>query len=503
MPSQRLSGWCAGRFPTAVFALGLALSVATPGVAADFTVDDTADRIDLNPGIGGCATTAGTCTLRAAIQEANALAGTHTITLPAGLYRLTIPGKVEDAAATGDLDITRQLDIIGAGAGTSIVDGNGLDRVFDVLGGQVTISGLTIRGGSADLDNPESSGGGVRVWSTAVSLDLERCEVVDNLANIGGGIFGFSGSVLAVLDSLIANNEAADLGFTNARGAAIYTEGEIDVEGTTVMANRGVITPGTGAIQALDSNVSITNSTVAKNQVGGFASHNSNVDIVNATIVDNQLGLWFTSFNDTHSLSVKNTILADNGPDCSVQSPPPALLDFAGEHNLDSDGTCPWDGSPNDLPNTAPQLGPLLTNGGIGPTFVPLVGSPVIDAGNNSTCEASDQRDAPRPLDGDGTDGATCDIGAVEFLPCVTAVPDLVVENLPPLDSAFTATACFSVTLGPGLSILNDGGLVVRARDLLVLRNGVEVHAGGLLTLVRDPAAGSGIALPGVIQRPD
>src|SRR6266567_1486409 len=98
-----------------------------------------------------CAT-AGTnpvCTLRAATQASNANSGTDTISLPAGVYTLTIAGRNEDAAATGDLDITDAVTIAGAGAGSVIIDGNGIDRVFDVFAnGTTTISGVTIRNGN-------------------------------------------------------------------------------------------------------------------------------------------------------------------------------------------------------------------------------------------------------------------------------------------------------------------------------------------------------------------
>ena len=74
------------------------------------------------------------CTLRAAIQEANALAGANTITLSAQTYTLTIQGFNEDNGAQGDLDIKSNLTINGAGAGSTIIDGNSIitsDRVLD------------------------------------------------------------------------------------------------------------------------------------------------------------------------------------------------------------------------------------------------------------------------------------------------------------------------------------------------------------------------------------
>ncbi|MGZ6070666.1 MAG: hypothetical protein ACXWK8_05580, partial [Myxococcaceae bacterium] len=86
-------------------------------------MDSTADAVDAAPGDGTCRTAAGTCTLRAALQEANAHAGPDSVLLPAGTYTLTISGPAEDAAATGDLDITDDLLLVGAGASSTIVDG--------------------------------------------------------------------------------------------------------------------------------------------------------------------------------------------------------------------------------------------------------------------------------------------------------------------------------------------------------------------------------------------
>jgi hypothetical protein len=39
---------------------------------------------------------------------------------------LTLAGAGEDFAATGDLDITDSVTIIGAGAGSTVIDGGGL-----------------------------------------------------------------------------------------------------------------------------------------------------------------------------------------------------------------------------------------------------------------------------------------------------------------------------------------------------------------------------------------
>ena len=78
-------------------------------------------------------------------MEANALPGADYITVPQGTYSLTIGGANEDAAATGDLDITDDLDILGADERSTIIDGGGLDRVFEIFGPTVVgVSGLTL-----------------------------------------------------------------------------------------------------------------------------------------------------------------------------------------------------------------------------------------------------------------------------------------------------------------------------------------------------------------------
>ena len=99
----------------------LALAPAS-GFAATFVVDDTTDAVDVAAGDGTCATAAGSCTLRAAIQETNALAGSDAITLSAGEYVLAIPGSDEDEAAAGDLDVTGSLSVTGAAAASTIID---------------------------------------------------------------------------------------------------------------------------------------------------------------------------------------------------------------------------------------------------------------------------------------------------------------------------------------------------------------------------------------------
>lgn len=111
------------------WALALGAPLAAP--AASFVVNSTEDLVDLAPGDGECNAlpTGGprTCTLRAAVQESNALAGDDLVVLPAGTCRLTLPAVAEDPSAGGALFLAPgpppagagdALAILGEGAGT-------------------------------------------------------------------------------------------------------------------------------------------------------------------------------------------------------------------------------------------------------------------------------------------------------------------------------------------------------------------------------------------------
>ena len=107
--------------------------LAGSAAAATFDVNLTVDEPDFNPGDGVCrASITMGCSLRAAIEEANALEGDDVINLPGGTFTLTITGAGEDNAATGDLDVRENLSIYGQGMSATRIDAAGIDRVFDL-----------------------------------------------------------------------------------------------------------------------------------------------------------------------------------------------------------------------------------------------------------------------------------------------------------------------------------------------------------------------------------
>ncbi|MBN2084131.1 MAG: CSLREA domain-containing protein [Anaerolineales bacterium] len=202
--------WCA------IFLLALTVSCGGTPVPcdADIHVTKTADTND-----GAC--TGADCSLREAVIRANICAGTQTILIPAGTYTLTRTGAMEDAAATGDLDITDNVTIWGTSP--AVIDGNAADRVFDVHPGvTASLSTLVIQNGRAEYDG----GGGIRSRGT---LNLNESTVQNNIgvhpylaAKLpdGGGILHESEGALGVYLSEIRNNN----GF-NGGGIAVLTWG--------------------------------------------------------------------------------------------------------------------------------------------------------------------------------------------------------------------------------------------------------------------------------------
>ncbi|HUJ72303.1 MAG TPA: hypothetical protein VLZ30_08660, partial [Verrucomicrobiae bacterium] len=78
--------------------------------------------------------TTNSTSLRGAIIAANASGGANLIVLTNAVYHLALAGADEDAAFTGDLDITNgSLMVVGAAWPRVIIDAGGLgDRVFQV-----------------------------------------------------------------------------------------------------------------------------------------------------------------------------------------------------------------------------------------------------------------------------------------------------------------------------------------------------------------------------------
>jgi hypothetical protein len=261
-----------------------------------FRVNTTLDTVAVNLQNGK--DSAGHISLRSAIMAADTHGGSNTIIVPAGLIKLTIPGANEDASASGDLDLKGKITIKGASSTGTIVDGNQLDRVFQVLGGTISISKLTIRDGlaaqgagilnsggqvtlssvrimnnsavgSSGLNGADGSGGGAVGGNGASGVSGGAAE--------GGGVFNAAGS-LSISNSIISSNEASGGAGGNGGGGgfgggvigAAGSNGQGGNGGAGGSGGSGGAGLGGGIFNAAGAKLSVTGTTISMNTaVGG------------------------------------------------------------------------------------------------------------------------------------------------------------------------------------------------------------------------------------------
>jgi CSLREA domain-containing protein len=283
-------------------------SIAPTYANSTLTVTSAADAMDAVPGDGRCATAASpVCTLRAAIQEANARPGADLIMLPRGTYTLTRAGSNEQAAALGDLDILDDLTITGAGATSTTIDANAIDRVFEVIG-QTTVhlAGLTIQGGNPG-NTPGYTHGGA-IMNTGM-LTIDASSIQRNTAQYGAGIYTEGGSV-TLNGSTIEQNAA--YGF----GGGISSSGAVTLIESTLRGNRA---PSGGGFYNYGTLV-VRNSSVVSNTAesnGGGIANFMTMTIVNSRISGNTAGsgIHNPAANGTTLIAsrVTNNISGDQG----------------------------------------------------------------------------------------------------------------------------------------------------------------------------------------------
>ncbi len=290
--------------------------------------------------------------------------------------------KVAASTYKENLTIGISLNILGANARTTIVDGNQSGTVFTISSGVVLLSGLTIQNGKVD----DGYAGGIENKGT---LTISNCTITGNDGSGGyvAGVFNYAGT-LTVLGSTITGNSA-----TGAYVGGIFNYNE----GTTTVTNS-----------------TITGNSVSGGYVGGIFTDGATTTVSSSTITGNSASGGYAGgvFGDGGTTTFQNTIMANNsGGNCY------STVSSEG-YNLSSDGSCNFNGK-GDKNDTEPKLGNLGYHGGPTQTFPELTGSKTVDKGNPKGCTdgeghklTTDQRGYPRP--GKDKHDKRCDMGAYE-----------------------------------------------------------------------------------------
>lgn len=413
----------------------------------------------------------GQCTLREAITAANnnatsgssvgecAAGGASDLVLvPAGHYRLTFSAPApEDNNLAGDLDITASLVTIrGAGAGVTIIDGNGTDRVFH---GQ----------------------------SAAVSPTLEDMTITNGQVPLGGFLHGGG---IAAENGLILRRVAVRNNHTNLSergdGGGIYVVGNFRIENSEISENVAQNGGGIYALNATDDRSIVLMSTISGNRaVTGLPSYGGGIyfgieqtrparrySLEATTIVNNVAESEYTNQGGGIHIYraivvMKGSILANNaadqGPNCHGRM-------LSGGGNVVGDITGEWEcrfvSVEEDQVNVDPLIDILRDNGGGTRTHALLDGSLAVDRG---FClgESTDQRGFWRPINHPSIpDGiGACDAGAFE----VQALPGSPTPTEPPY---FTPTATPTFTPLPTATALPEGDIFVNSTEDVLANDG-------------------------------
>jgi hypothetical protein len=357
------------------------------------------------------------------------------------------------------------VTLVGPESRALAIDGSHADRVFLHYGySSFLLRNLTIRNGYNRATGFHLGIGGCIASAGYVTLDhstLTGCYAGGEGA-YGGAIYAYS---LVMSSSTLSHNIAygvhPDAGTAAFGGAAFVYQ--LDMVGSTVTGNRarhrfnprfssydiggGISTIHGGLVvsSTIDSNYAYTvggglvtfdnvlvrNSTVSGNSaqtVGGgglFIRFPALLDARNSTITANAAhqggGILFTS----QTASLQSTIVAGNTADVRSGEDLATLrtVTIDGANNLIGTASSAIS-IPNATLRGSADLLPLLYNGGATRTHALRAGSAAIDAGNNASQLASDQRGAgfARVV------GAAADIGAFEFGP---ASPDIRTASVP------------------------------------------------------------------------
>jgi len=360
--------------------------------------------------LAGSATpaSASVCTLADHIRSANT--NTAVGFCPAGTSHDIITITQDITLSEALPAITGTITIEGGG---HTISGGGEFRIFDVLGGNLTIKNLTLRDGKAEF------GGALRLRG-ASDVTIFRSTLANNEAVYGGAIAQTGGQQnrLSIENSSFLGNRAE-----RHAGALDIVGGTVSIKNSGFQDNYS--DDYGGAIVNAVSTTRIENSTFynnsAQHDAGVLHVFSGDVSLIHVTMVNNFLTAAYSHSGNTITkqasspgdakVSLRNSIVAGRGgEDCFG-----GVDHYSG--NLSRDGSCGFERS------GAPRLGDLTGS----PAYFPLLDqSPAVDTADPEFCLETDQLGTSRPQ------GGGCDIGAIESTTAAPApTPTPTICNLP------------------------------------------------------------------------
>jgi CSLREA domain-containing protein len=255
--------------------------------------------------------------------------------------------------------------------GDSQFDGNFVQDALSTGGAIASEGTVSVTNGTFSLNHAVANGGAVVAQGTTT---LAGSSFQHNWAAYGGAIWSNSSS-LGVSDSTLDHN-----GYDDGDILGALDGGGLYVAGNTTYVDRSTFVDNAAASGGalFNSGVTIlTNVTLSGNtaHAGGAVGLNAGtVQADNATIVGNSADSGAGGIEvPIGTVLLRNTILADNGPQGNCSK-----VITNDTFSLSSDATCGFGVGYDDV---AVGLAPLGDYGGPTLTYLPLAGSPAIDAG--------------------------------------------------------------------------------------------------------------------------
>lgn len=416
---------------------------------------------------------------------------------------------------TGGLVVTPPSEPITAGKGGGIFNG-----------GDLTLINCSVDGNSVQSRFSTSSfGGGIY---SAGRLSLISCAISNNWVfggntdwfragtGIGGGVYTRGTTLIS--NTVFARNwaEGGRATYTEtsccgqgglARGGAIFCEGElVRVDSSTFMFN---VAQGGGGVGgggngygggAVGTNLYFVNCTFSQNKaIGGFGDQpppdytyvpkdglgnggqikaDGFVELRACTVVNGEATVGAGIVANT--IRIKNTIVAGNGAGSTGDV---SGLVISMGHNLIEGLASPP--TPTDIVGQTPMLSPLQDNGGPMLTYLPLPGSPAIDAGigdgltfdQRGLTRTKDILSFPNATGGDGTDIGAVELEDAVLVPWRTNFVTVIGDSGP--GTLREAIVNANAARGGTISFSNLAGTIVLQSDLPILSPNVIVRGPG------------------------